>query len=88
MYDLDQQKIIDKIKQENHKLVLLQLPDGLKTRAERLVKDLEEETGATILIWFGSCFGACDLPVSAKNLGVDMIVALGHNRYIKDAKGW
>ena len=88
MYDLDETKIIEKIKEKNYKKVLLQLPDGLKTRAETLVPALEKATGANIFVWFGSNFGACDLPVSVRTLAVDLVVAMGHNRYIKDVKGW
>ena len=88
MYDLDEQKIIEKIKENNYKKVLLQLPDGLKTRAETLVPAIEKATGANVMVWFGSNFGACDLPVSVKTLSMDLVVAMGHNKYIKDVKGW
>jgi len=87
-YDLDEQRIIKEIKEKGHKRGLLQLADGLKPQARDLVKTIESETDAECLIWFGSCFGACDLPLSIKSLGVSLVVAFGHNTYIKDVKGW
>jgi len=88
MYDLEEQHIIDHIKKGNYKKVLLQFPDGLKTRAGDVVKKLEETTNVTYLIWFGSNFGACDLPIGVQALGVDLVVAFGHNKYVKDVRGW
>ncbi len=87
-YDLEEQRIIAHIKQHGYRRILIQLPDGLKQQAEHLIPRLEQETGAQFLVWFGSNFGACDLPVGVKALNVDLVVAFGHNRYIKDAKGW
>ena len=88
MYDLEEQKIIDRIKQKGHKLVLLQFADGLKPRAQHVVSHIEHETGATVLTWFGSNFGGCDLPIGVSVLGIDLVVAFGHNVYVKDVKGW
>lgn len=85
MYDLDEKKIIEQIKQNKCKRVLLQLPDGLKPKAGELVKKIESETGAEVLIWFGTCFGACDLPQNVNSLGIDLVVGFGHNRYVKEA---
>ena len=87
-YDLEEQKIIETIKEKGYKRILIQLPDGLKTRAETLIPMLEKETGAEFLIWFDTNFGACDLPIGARMLNIDLVVAFGHNRYVKDPKGW
>ena len=83
MFKLDEEKVIDFIRKEGCKKVLLQLPDGLKINSGDLVANLERKTGATFFIWFGSNFGACDLPVSLKSLDVDLIVGFGHNAYMK-----
>lgn len=84
MYDLEEEKIIGTIKKNKCKSVLLQLPDGLKPKANELVQKIEKETNAVTLIWFGSNFGACDLP----NVKVDLIICFGHNVFVKDVKGW
>ena len=86
MFDLDEQKIIDFIKENGSKKVLIQLPDGLKKQSDALVKEIERKTDADVFVWFGSNFGACDLPVSVKPLGFDLIVGFGHNLYVKDVK--
>ena len=61
------------------KLVLLQFPDGLKPFATVIVDYLEEKTNVEFLIWFGSCFGACDVPTGLEDLNIDLIVQFGHN---------
>ena len=78
-YEVDLDKVVGNIKEEKAKLVLLQFPDGLKQYATALVDYLREKTDAEFLIWFGACYGACDTPLGMENLGVDMLVHIGHN---------
>lgn len=78
---MDLRKTVDKISRSKAKKVLLQLPDGLKPKAQEIQKFLEKRTDAQILIWAGSAFGSCDLPLEAKNIGVDMIVHFGHTKW-------
>ena len=87
MFDLDEKRIIEQIKKKKCKKVLLQLPDGLKPKAGDLAKKIEKETGALVLIWFGSNFGACDIPSGVDQVGVDFIVTFGHNAFVKE-EGW
>jgi len=79
-YDLELERIAKKIKQEKAKTVCIQLPDGLKPEAEHIVKELEK-TGATIMIWLGSCWGACDIPLELNRLGVDLLIQWGHSEW-------
>lgn len=80
-YDLELEKIISKIKSSNAKLVLLQFPDGLKLYATFIVNYLKEKTKAEFLIWFETCFGACDTPVLDKETEkeINLVVQFGHN---------
>jgi diphthamide biosynthesis enzyme Dph1/Dph2-like protein len=82
-YDLELEKAADKIKKERAKTVLIQLPDGLKPKAkeikEFLAKKVDKNT--KVLFWAGSCFGACDIPTSAKNANVDLIIQFGHSEW-------
>lgn len=80
-YDLELQKVISEIKKAKAKIVLLQFPDGLKPYATAVVDYLEQNTNAEFLIWFGSCFGACDTPVGIEKLNpkIDLVVQFGHN---------
>lgn len=80
-YDLELERVAKEIKKQKAKRVLIQVPDGLKPFATSIVAELEKKTKAEILIWGGSCFGACDIPLEAKNLGVDMIVQFGHSEW-------
>ena len=43
-------------------------------------EEIEKNTKATVLIWAGSCFGACDLP-NIKNLGIDLLIQWGHSEF-------
>lgn len=81
-YDLELDKIISKIKAEKVKLVLLQFPDGLKQYATNIVDYLEGKVkNVEFLIWLGTCYGACDLPVGLDNLKpkIDLSIQFGHN---------
>ncbi len=87
MYNLNLESLSKRIIKGKFKKILIQLPDGLKQKAENITKFLEKKTKAKILIWLGNCFGGCDIPFQVKNIGVDLIVQFGHNKYIKE-KEW
>jgi diphthamide biosynthesis enzyme Dph1/Dph2-like protein len=82
-YDLELEKVAEKIKKEKANTVLIQLPDGLKPKAreirEFLAKKIDKKT--KLLFWAGSCFGACDIPTSAKSANVDLIIQFGHSEW-------
>ena len=80
-YNLELDNVVDKIKKNKAKLVLLQFPDGLKPYATIVVDYLQENTKAEFIIWFGDCFGACDTPVGLENIKpkIDLIIQFGHN---------
>ncbi|MEK6857619.1 MAG: diphthamide synthesis protein [Nanoarchaeota archaeon] len=80
-YDLEIEKAAQKITSENAKTVCIQLPEGLKPRANEIAEELEQKTGATIIIWLGSCYGACDIPLQVELLGVDLIIQWGHSEW-------
>ena len=84
MYNLELDKVIEKIKSKNAKQVLVQLPDGLKHKANKVVDYIEENTEAKAFILSGSCFGACDLPIGMDILNIDLIIQWGHNRFNKE----
>jgi len=78
-YDLELEKVVERINKDNAKMVCVQLPDGLKPRAKEIQKTLEKKTDAQILFWMGSCFGACDVPLQIERLGVDLLIQWGHS---------
>jgi 2-(3-amino-3-carboxypropyl)histidine synthase len=79
-YNLELDRVAKKIKSQKAKTVLIQLPDGLKPKAIEIADELFEKTNAEILIWKGTCFGACDLPDVEKK-DCDLIVQFGHSAW-------
>ncbi len=82
-YDLDLNKAIDEIKKTDAKLVCIQLPDGLKPQAKKIQDELEHKTDAEIVIWMGSCWGGCDIPLAVQKLNADLLIQWGHSVYIR-----
>lgn len=82
-YEINFGDVLKKIDEENAKLVLLQFAEGLKPYAITIVNYLREETENKVefLIWFDSCYGACDTPVISKELEdkIDLMFQFGHN---------
>lgn len=72
-YNLELPRIINEIKRTKAKTVLLQFPDGLKSEATKVAKQLEKY--AKVYIWLGSNFGACDVP----NVKLDLVINFGHS---------
>jgi len=88
MFRLELDKVVAEIKQREGKNVLVQIPDGLKSRANEIVEKIENETQANCFIWFSSCFGQCDYPIGLGPMGIDVMVQFGHNRYHKTQEDW
>ena len=81
IYDLELARVIDSIKQSNAKTICIQLPDGLKPRAEEIQDKVMDATDAEVLIWEGSNYGACDFPLELSKIGVDLLIAWGHSEW-------
>ncbi len=77
-YDLELDKVVGVIKKAKAKSVLLQLPDFFKPYANEIADYLEEKTNSNVIIWLGSCFGACDIPKVDK---IDLVVQFGHSAW-------
>ena len=81
-YDLELSRAVEEIKKSNAKLVCIQLPDGLKPKAKEIQQHIEKDTSASVMIWLGSCYGACDIP-KVEKLGVDLLIQWGHSEFVK-----
>ncbi|MBD3204470.1 hypothetical protein GF327_09340 [Candidatus Woesearchaeota archaeon] len=81
MYNLKLKKVVNKINNRGYNLICLQLPDGLKKYSKDIQTEIKKQTGSEIIIWGGSCFGACDLPLVAESLGVDLLIQWGHSEW-------
>lgn len=80
--NLELDKISDEIIKSKAKSVLLQLPDGLKSKAANIVNHLVQSTKLNendIVIWAGSCYGACDTPITDE---FDLLIQLGHSKWV------
>ena len=75
-YDLEIKKVIEEIKKAKSKSVLIQLPEGLKPKAQEIT-DAIEKIDVNVNIWMGSCYGACDVPKT----DVDMVIQWGHSEW-------
>ncbi|MHA1332427.1 MAG: diphthamide synthesis protein, partial [Candidatus Hodarchaeales archaeon] len=69
------------VRKRKPKRVLIQLPEGLKTRAIEIVKRMQDAGIETILSG-DSCYGACDLRINeAELIDADLIVHVGHKDF-------
>ena len=76
-YDLELNRVIGKIKKNKAKTVCVQLPDGLKPKADEIADFIEKNTKADVVIWLNSCYGSCDAP----KLDVDLLIQWGHSEF-------
>lgn len=60
------------------KVILLQLPSGLKRWATKIADDLRRNFKCEVIISGDSCFGACDISEADLHLA-DVIVQVGHS---------
>jgi 2-(3-amino-3-carboxypropyl)histidine synthase len=85
MYDLELDRVTNEIIKQDAKRVLLQLPDGLRQYAVKMVTYLQKHTGANIYLSGDSCYGSCDIAtIQAKELGADLLVHYGHSNMIQN----
>lgn len=79
-FDLEEGRLAKEVKRRGSKLVLIQLPEGLKPQAPQLA-EIVEKAGAVAVISADPCYGACDLAEEeAKSLNADLLVHLGHSQ--------
>jgi 2-(3-amino-3-carboxypropyl)histidine synthase len=78
-FDFDLNGILDTIKSKNYKTIGLQFPEGFKRKAVNIAKELENETGAGIMISGNPCFGACDIDTALAGK-VDIMFHFGHSK--------
>lgn len=81
-FDFDLNGIIDTIKSKNYKTIGLQFPEGFKRKSFSIAKEIEKETGASIIISGNPCFGACDIDTALADK-VDIMFHFGHSKMSK-----
>ncbi len=78
MLDIDLDKACDWITSTGTNRVVIQLPEGLKTKAQEIVSELERRTDSHFFIIANRCFGACDIPPNFKEYA-DLLLHFGHS---------
>lgn len=69
------------IRKNKTKRVLIQIPEGLKTKAQEISKEIEN-FGVEVVILADPCYGACDIPdYQASLLECDLIIHFGHSSF-------
>jgi len=78
-YHVDFKKVVRTINNNKYSLVAIQIPEGLKNYALKIVDFLEKQTPAKTIVVADPCFGACDIGhYELRNLGVQFILQIGH----------
>lgn len=83
-FDLKLVELCKKIRalRKKPRLVLVQVPEGLKPQGREIIEAIEESTKAKAVLSIEPCFGACDLAVKdAEMLGAELIVHFGHSDF-------
>jgi 2-(3-amino-3-carboxypropyl)histidine synthase len=79
-------ELIDEIKKRGTRRVLVQIPEGLKTRAFVMISDLRN-AGIDAILCGEACYGACDIKDDyAASMDCEMIVHIGHSKFYRDFK--
>ncbi len=81
--ELNLDKAKEEIAERKAKLVLVQLPEGLKQRITAIIEELSSKETEVIAV-ADPCFGACDLAIDKmKQLKADLLIHLGHSPIIE-----
>lgn len=85
-FDFEEERIIAEIIARGANRVLLQLPEGLKSEAPNLAKNIEK-IGVLPIISGDPCYGACDLHETELDLfNIDLVIHFGHSKMVKNEK--
>ena len=80
-HDFQLAELIDRIKGHDHRLIALQIPEGLKMQALEMMDEIEDETSAKVILAADPCYGACHLVHDKmKMMGVELVAHMGHSQ--------
>ena len=80
-HDFQLDDLVSRIRSNDHRLVALQVPEGLKMQALEMMDKIEDDSGAKVVLAADPCYGACDL-VHDKMMamGVELVAHMGHSQ--------
>ncbi|MDY6932411.1 MAG: diphthamide biosynthesis enzyme Dph2 [Halobacteriota archaeon] len=84
LWNIDINDLINKVKRRNARSVGLQFPAGLK-HLFSIATEIEDQTGAEVIISGRSSYGACDIDEDLKG-SVDILFHFGHSEITPDEK--
>ncbi len=80
-HDFELEDLVERIKKNDHRLVALQVPEGLKMQALEMMDSIEDESAAKVILAADPCYGACDLVHDKmKMMGVELVAHMGHSQ--------
>ncbi|MCS5526189.1 MAG: 2-(3-amino-3-carboxypropyl)histidine synthase subunit 1/2 [Candidatus Poseidoniaceae archaeon] len=80
-HDFQLEELIERIRASDHRLIALQVPEGLKMQALEMMDEIEDETSAKVVLAADPCYGACDLVHDKmKMMGVELVAHMGHSQ--------
>ena len=80
-HDFELDELVERIRENDNRLVALQVPEGLKIQALEMMDSIEGESGAKVILAADPCYGACDLVHDKmKMMGVELVAHLGHSQ--------
>src|SRR3989344_4320777 len=83
-YDFEEERIVEEIRKRNARRVLVQLPEGLKKEAFKILENVKGKTKAELIFSGRGCWGGCDLAVEeAKKIKADLLIHFGHAPFVK-----
>ena len=79
-HDFQLDDLVERIKDNDHRLVALQVPEGLKMQALEMMDAIEDESSAKVVLAADPCYGACDLVHDKmRMMGVELVAHMGHS---------
>ena len=81
MIDVDE--IVRVAQERKARTIGLQFPEGLKRQGPEIAKEVENKTGALLIISGDPCYGACDIDDGLLDM-VDVLFHFGHSRLLDD----
>ncbi len=82
LFDIDLDRALELIKKSGAKVVGVQVPEGLKRIASDLAREIEEKTGAEVIVSGDPCYGACDVDLDLCR-AADLVIHVGHSEMME-----
>ena len=80
-HDFQLDELVTRIKSNDHRLIALQVPEGLKMQALEMMDQIEDDSDAKVVLAADPCYGACDLVHDKmRAMGVELVAHMGHSQ--------